>query len=182
MTRSRSPSGGVESERRADDMTPEQIAKRKEQLAHPIVPKVIKAMARTQVTVFRLTNGRIGSRWRIGAGFRSPVPTLLLDHVGRRSGQIYTTPLLYLADGPDLVVVASHGGLPRHPQWFHNLVARPDTVVSLRGERGRAVRARVADAAERAALWPRLVELYADFATYQATADREIPVVILQPR
>ena len=106
-------------------MTPEEIAKRKEQLAHPVVPKVIKVMAKAQVKVFRLTNGRIGSKWRIGAGFRKPVPTLLLDHVGRKSGTTFTTPLLYLADGPNVVVVASQGGLPKHPQWFHNLVAEP---------------------------------------------------------
>ncbi len=164
------------------EMTPEELAKRKEALAHPIVPKVIKVMARAQVKVFRLTNGRIGSKWRIGAGFRKPVPTLLLDHVGRKSGQTFTTPLLYLADGPNVVVVASQGGLPKHPQWFHNLVATPDTSVHARLQGKRPMRARVAGAEERAELWPRLVELYADFATYQETADREIPVVVLEPR
>lgn len=163
-------------------MTPEELAKRKEQLAHPVVPKVIKVMAGAQVKVFRLTNGRVGSKWRIGAGFRKPVPTLLLEHVGRKSGQTYTTPLLYLADGPNVVIVASQGGLPKHPQWFHNLVATPDAQVRVRKQGTRPVHARVADAAERAELWPRLVELYADFATYQAVADREIPVVVLEPR
>jgi deazaflavin-dependent oxidoreductase (nitroreductase family) len=163
-------------------MTPEQLAKRKEQLASPVVPKVIKAMARLQVRVFRLTNGRIGSKWRIGAGFRKPVPTLLLDHVGRRSGEAYTTPLLYLEDGPELVIVASQGGLPKDPQWLHNLVAHPETGVRLRREGSRPVRARVADAEQRADLWPRLVELYADFEVYQAVTDRTIPVVVLEPR
>lgn len=163
-------------------MTPEELARRREQLAHPIVPKIIKAGARAQVRVFRWTNGRVGSRWRVGAGFRKPVPTLLLDHVGRKSGTRFTTPLLYLEDGADLVVVGSQGGLPRHPQWYRNLQAHPDTSVDLRGERGRPVRARVAGPEERAALWPRLVDLYADFATYQATTEREIPVVVLEPR
>ena len=55
-----------------------------EGLDSPMTARVIKYMARAQVRVFRLTGGRIGSRWRIGAGFRKPVPTLLLDHVGRR--------------------------------------------------------------------------------------------------
>jgi deazaflavin-dependent oxidoreductase (nitroreductase family) len=163
-------------------VTPEELAKRKEQLAHPVVPRVIRAMARAQVKVFRLTNGRIGSKWRIGAGFRKPVPTLLLDHVGRRTGRSFTTPLLYLADGPNVVVVASQGGLPKHPQWFHNLVATPEARVHVKKERPRPVRARVADPDERAELWPRLVALYADFATYQATTDREIPVMVLEPR
>jgi deazaflavin-dependent oxidoreductase (nitroreductase family) len=107
------------------ELTPEELAKRKEALSHPVVPKVIKVMARAQVAVFKATGGRIGSKWRIGAGFRKPVPTLLLEHVGRRSGETYTTPLLYMVDGADLVVVASQGGLPRNPQWFHNLRGAP---------------------------------------------------------
>ena len=163
-------------------LTPEQLAKRKDALARPGTAKAIKLMARAQVPVFRATNGRIGGKWRIGAGFRKPVPTLLLDHVGRKSGTAYTTPLLYLADGPNLVIVASQGGLPTNPQWFPNLVANPDTQVQLRGEGIRQVHAHTADATERAALWPRLVELYADFDTYQQCCDREIPVVVLTPR
>jgi deazaflavin-dependent oxidoreductase (nitroreductase family) len=151
-------------------------------LDSPVTPKLIKYMAKAQVRLFRLTNGRIGSKWRVGAGFRKPVPTLLLEHVGRKSGTTFTTPLLYLADGPSLVIVASQGGLPKNPQWYPNLVAHPDTVVHLRGERGRRVRARVASPEERATLWPRLVDLYADFAKYAVWTDREIPVVILEPR
>lgn len=151
-------------------------------LDSPLTAKIIKYGARAQVRVFRLTNGRVGSRWRIGAGFRKPVPTLLLDHVGRRSGRTFTTPLLYLEDGADLVIVASQGGLPKNPQWYPNLMARPDVTVELRGEGVRAVRARTAGPRERAELWPRLVELYADFASYAAWTDREIPVVVLEPR
>lgn len=151
-------------------------------LDSPTTVKVIKYLAKAQVAVFKATNGRVGSKWRIGAGFRKPVPTLLLDHVGRASGTTYTTPLLYLEDGPNLVVVASQGGLPKNPQWFPNLVAHPGTSVRIRKEGLRRVRARTAGPDERAALWPRLVELYADFAKYDAWTDREIPVVILEPR
>ena len=142
----------------------------------------LRLMSRAQVVVFTATGGRVGSRWRIGAGFRKPVPVLLLDHVGRKSGQRYTTPLCYLEDGPSLVVVASQGGLPKNPQWYANLRTNPDTTVRLRGEAVRRVRARTADPAERAALWPRLVDLYADFDRYQSWTDREIPVVVLEPR
>lgn len=151
-------------------------------LDSPVTAKVIKYLARAQVRVFRLTDGRIGSKWRIGAGFRKPVPTLLLQHVGRRSGTTFTTPLLYLEDGPDLVIVASQGGLPKNPQWYPNLLAHPDTTVQLRGEGLRSVRARTAGPDERAVLWPRLVELYADFEKYASWADREIPVVVLEAR
>ncbi|WP_296603741.1 nitroreductase family deazaflavin-dependent oxidoreductase [Nocardioides sp.] len=151
-------------------------------LDSPLTAKIIKYGARAQVRAFRLTNGRVGSKWRIGAGFRKPVPTLLLNHVGRKSGRTFTTPLLYLEDGGDLVIVASQGGLPKNPQWYPNLMAQPDVTVELRGEGVRTVRARTADPRERAELWPRLVALYADFATYAAWTDREIPVVVLEPR
>jgi deazaflavin-dependent oxidoreductase (nitroreductase family) len=151
-------------------------------LDSPLTAKIIKYGARAQVRTFRLTNGRIGSKWRIGAGFRKPVPTLLLNHVGRKSGRTFTTPLLYLEDGADLVIVASQGGLPKNPQWYPNLMAQPDVTVELRGEGVRLVRARTAGPRERAELWPRLVELYADFASYAEWTDREIPVVVLEPR
>ena len=151
-------------------------------LDSPLTAKIIKYGARAQVRAFRLTNGRVGSKWRIGAGFRKPVPTLLLNHVGRKSGRTFTTPLLYLEDGTDLVIVASQGGLPKNPQWYPNLVAHPDVTVELRGEGVRPVRARTAGPRERAELWPQLVELYADFANYASWTDREIPVVVLEPR
>jgi deazaflavin-dependent oxidoreductase (nitroreductase family) len=143
---------------------------------------VIKYMAKVQVAAFKATGGRIGKYWRVGAGWKKPVPTLLLDHIGRTSGNPYTTPLLYLEDGPNLVVVASQGGLPKNPQWYANLVATPDTTVQVAREGTRAVRAREALGPEREALWPRLVELYADFANYAAWTDRTIPVMVLEPR
>ncbi|OBA71754.1 nitroreductase [Mycobacterium sp. 1554424.7] len=155
--------------------------KRPRQLDSPLLPVIFRHMSRAQVWVYRKTNGRIGGKWRIGAGFRKPVPTLLLEHRGRKSGKLFTVPLLYLRDGRDVVVVASQGGLPNHPQWYRNLVANPDTTVQIGGER-RPVRAATADAQERGRLWPRLVGLYADFGTYQSWTEREIPVVILRPR
>jgi deazaflavin-dependent oxidoreductase (nitroreductase family) len=80
------------------------------------------------------------------------------------------------------VIVASQGGLPKNPQWYPNLLAHPETRVRLRKEGFRPVRAREAVGDERAALWPRLVELYADFDKYQKWTDRQIPVVVLEPR
>jgi deazaflavin-dependent oxidoreductase (nitroreductase family) len=106
---------------------------------------------------------------------------LLLDHRGRKSGRLHTTPLLYMHDGADTVVVASQGGLPKHPQWYLNLRAHPDTHIQIRADR-RPVRARTADPEERSRLWPLLLDVYADFELYQSWAEREIPVVILQPR
>lgn len=151
-------------------------------LDSPHTVRVIKYMAKVQVRLFRLTGGRVGSKWRVGAGWRNPVDTLLLEHRGRKSGKQFTTPLLYLRDGEDLVVVASQGGLPRHPQWYPNLLASPETTVHVKGDMSRPVRARVAIGAEREALWARLVALYADFEKYDRWAEREIPVVVLEPR
>lgn len=154
---------------------------RPKQLDSPLLPKIFKAVGKAHVWVYRRTGGRVGGKWRVGAGFRKPVPTLLLEHRGRKSGKVFVTPLLYLRDGPDVVIVASQGGRAEHPQWFRNLVATAEAFVEIGRER-RPVRAVVADAEQRARLWPRLVELYADFDTYQSWADREIPVVVLQPR
>jgi len=154
---------------------------RPDQLDSPVIPKVMKYAGKAHVRVYRLTKGRIGGKWRIGAGWKKPVPTLLLDHVGRKSGRQFTTPLLYLDDAPNVVIVASQGGLPKNPQWYANLTATPETSVQIKGEK-RAVRARTATADERAALWPRLVDLYADFENYQSWTDREIPVVVLERR
>ncbi|QLY28810.1 nitroreductase family deazaflavin-dependent oxidoreductase [Nocardia huaxiensis] len=151
------------------------------QLDSPLLPKIFKVMGRAQVWTYRRTGGRIGGKWRIGAGFRKPVPTLLLEHRGRTSGTIYTTPLLYITDGPDTIVVASQGGLPKHPQWYRNLVAHPDIHIQI-GRTRHPVRAVTADPQQRARLWPMLVDAYADFDTYQAWTEREIPVVILRPR
>jgi len=71
--------------------------------------------------------------------------------------------------------------MAKDPQWYANLVAHPDTQVQIRRE-VRRVHARVAAPAERASLWPRLVDLYADYDTYQAITEREIPLVVLEPR
>jgi deazaflavin-dependent oxidoreductase (nitroreductase family) len=155
---------------------------RPEGLDSPRAVTMIRWMSKVNVAAFRATNGRIGSTWRIGAGWKKPVPVLLLEHVGRKSGKTFTSPLLYLEDGDDVVIVASQGGLPKNPQWYANLAAHPDTRISLRGEKDRLVRARTATPDERERLWPRLVDLYADFAKYQKWTERTIPVVILEPR
>lgn len=135
---------------------------------------VVRAMSAANTWIFRASGGRLGNRFLRGA------PVLLLTTVGARSGRRRTTPLIYLADGPDLVVVASKGGMSQHPAWYHNLIQNPEARVQI-GPEVRAVQARRADAAEKAALWPRLLEIYPDYADYQARTQREIPVMILSP-
>ena len=151
------------------------------QLNSPVVSKMMKYAGKAHVWVYRRTGGKIGANWRVGAGFKKPVPTLLLEHTGRKSGRRLVSPLLYIHDGEDLIVVASQGGRDTDPQWYRNLVANPDAHVEIGRDR-RAVRAVTASPEEKARLWPRLVETYADFETYQSWADRDLPVVILKPR
>jgi deazaflavin-dependent oxidoreductase (nitroreductase family) len=105
---------------------------------------------------------------------------LLLDHVGARSGTLRTTPLLYVPDGENLVIVASKGGFPKHPAWFHNLRANPVTYAQVGAER-RRVRARPATAAERPRLWELAVAVWPGYEDYRARTDRKIPLVVLEP-
>ena len=105
------------------------------------------------------------------------VPSLLLTTTGRKSGLARTVPLLYLADGENVVVVASQGGMSKHPEWYLNIVANPKVTVEIGGD-ARAMLARTADAEARAGLWPRLVAMYSSYDTYQQRTTREIPVVI----
>jgi deazaflavin-dependent oxidoreductase (nitroreductase family) len=127
------------------------------------------------VLAYRLSGGLVGRR------VPGLPPMLLLDHVGAKSGKRRTTPLAYIDDGEAIVIVASKGGAPRNPAWFHNVRAHPETTVQV-GSRRRAVRARVASAEERSRLWPRVVTAYDGYANYQQRTEREIPLVILEPR
>lgn len=127
------------------------------------------------VAVYRLTGGLIGHRTP-----GSP-PMLLLDHEGARTGQRRTTPLVYVVDGDDVVIVASKGGHPRHPAWFHNLLAHPEVTIQVGRDR-RPVHARVATPTERARLWPMAVATYPGYTGYQERTEREIPLVVLEPR
>ena len=88
--------------------------------------------------------------------------------------------MLYLADGDDLVVVGSKGGVDKNPAWFHNLMAASETTVEVRRDK-RRVRPRLATDEERPRLWPRLDAIYPQFAEYRSFTDREIPIVVLEP-
>jgi deazaflavin-dependent oxidoreductase (nitroreductase family) len=105
---------------------------------------------------------------------------LLLDHVGAKSGDLRTSPLLYVPDGENLILVASKGGYPKHPAWFHNLRANPLTYVQVGAERRRA-RARVATAQERDRLWELAVAIWPGYEDYEARTERQIPLVVLEP-
>jgi deazaflavin-dependent oxidoreductase (nitroreductase family) len=150
-------------------------------LDSPIFTTLSRNIGKAHTWIYRRTGGRVGGKLRLGAGFRKPAPTLLLEHRGRKSGKTFVSPLLYITDESNVIVVASALGRTENPQWYRNLLAHPDVHIQIGRDR-RAVRAVVASASERARLWPRLVEAYADFDSYQSATEREIPVIILEPR
>ena len=149
-------------------------------LDRPSTLKIIKVMSVVHTRLYKLSGGRIGKNWRIGSAVRKKVPICLVTTIGRKSGEPRTVPLCYLADGERVILVASQGGTATNPQWYYNIKANPAVEVRV-GRRMRRMTARPASAAERTALWPRLVQMYADYDSYQSWTDREIPVVICEP-
>ena len=140
----------------------------------PANPTLMKVMSVTHEFWYRLTGGAIG-------GSFGGNPMLLLTTTGRKSGRPRTTPLQYLADGEDIVLVASNGGNTWHPAWWLNLERNPEAEVQVRNER-RRVKAEKAEGEDRERLWRLLIEMYSGYEGYQRTAEREIPVVVLRPR
>jgi F420H(2)-dependent quinone reductase len=139
-----------------------------------VLRQLQRIFTRAHVFGYRFTGGRIVGRW-------GKAPILLLTTRGRKSGRKRTTPVLYLDDGGHFVVVATNNGAPTHPEWYLNLVAKPQAEVQAGGE-SFAVEARTAGAEERATLWPRLLEIYGNYGRDQKRTERELPVVILEPR
>ncbi|WP_411081264.1 nitroreductase family deazaflavin-dependent oxidoreductase [Streptomyces sp. cmx-18-6] len=109
------------------------------------------------------------------------VPCLLMDYVGRRSGAVRRTVLMYGRDGDDHLIVASNGGSDRPPLWYLNIRANPEVELRVGTERFPALAATL-PAEEKARVWPRLVELFPRYAQYQAGTERDIPVVRLTRR
>src|SRR5687768_14956552 len=136
---------------------------------------VLDKLMHVHVALYRATHGHIGHR------FPGLPDMLLLDHVGAKTGTERTTALAYIPDADDVVLVASKGGFPKHPAWFHNLKAHPDVTIQV-GRDKRKVHARVAKPKERERLWQKAVAAYSGYRGYQERAGREIPLVILEPR
>ncbi len=156
------------------------IKPKPEGLDKPYVGKIIKTMSTVHLAALPM------DRWpaRVEMARRQRLSPrhsgALADHVGRKSGLPRTLPLLFIEEGNKLIVVASKGGLPDDPLWYKNLVATPDCEVQIK-RRKMKMKARTASPEERAALWPKLVAHYPDFASYATWTDRIIPVVILEP-
>ena len=161
------------------DKHPAGPAQRPPGLDSPRTVRIIKALSAANVRLYRVTRGRIGGTWRVGSAFPRGIPVCLLTTTGRKTGQARTLPLVFLREGE-----RSPGGLPRRPAAQPDAVpepaANPEVTVQVRG-RVQAMHARTASATERDELWPKLVDLYADFDNYAAWTEREIPVVLCEP-
>jgi F420H(2)-dependent quinone reductase len=122
--------------------------------------------------VYRATGGKLFGRMG-----KSPI--LLLNTVGRKTGRKRTSPLLYVMDGEDFVIIASKGGAPTHPAWYLNLKANPDATVEI-GDREVRVRAEEVASEEKVRLWQKMLEMYPTYDDYQTKTKREIPLLVLR--
>lgn len=118
---------------------------------------------------------------QVGGGFAG-APMLLLHSTGAKTGQERVHPLVYQRVGDAYVVFGSKGGAPTHPVWYLNLVANPEASIEV-GTETLPVTARVAEGDERDRIWGEQKRAMPGFAEYEKTAgDREIPVILLEPR
>ncbi len=131
----------------------------------------MRTFMKAHVWLYRRTSGRWGS---MGG------TVVLLTTTGRRTGEPRTVPLMAIRDGDRYLVAASAGGNANNPGWYHNVAADPAVTLE-DGGRTMSMQARVAGAEERSALWQRFVDEDERYAKYAARAEREIPVVIVEP-
>lgn len=124
------------------------------------------------VTEFRANGGKVGGQF-------ANAPMLLLTTIGAKSGQTRVNPLVYTTDGDHMVIMASKGGAPTNPDWYHNVVANPVVTVEVGQEQFQA-RATVAEGAERERLFNQMAAQMPGFAEYQEKTTRQIPVVVLE--
>ena len=127
----------------------------------------------SHIKAYRETDGEVGYEW-------NGVTTLLLTTTGAKSGEPRTSALIFGRDGGDYLVIASQGGAPTHPNWYHNLLADPHAHIQVKAEHLDVV-ARTADDDERPRLWGIMAGIWPNYDTYQERTDRKIPVVVLTP-
>jgi deazaflavin-dependent oxidoreductase (nitroreductase family) len=134
----------------------------------------ISLLGDEHVRRYEETDGAVGHEWN-GA------TCLVLTMTGRRSGKQRKVPLIYGKDGDRYLLIASKGGAPEHPIWYLNLQAHPDAEIQVLGEKI-PVRARTAGADEKPQLWKVMTESWPNYDAYQERTDRDIPLVVLEPR
>ena len=139
---------------------------------------VLRRLMGVHTAIYRATGGAIG---QTVPGVKGKM--LLLDHVGAKSGTKRTSPLLYIpaGDAGDVAIIASKGGHPKSPAWYHNLKANPETTIQI-GREKRSVRAREAIGDERDRLFAEAERSYSGYSDYAERTERTIPVIVLERR
>ncbi|MVU82082.1 nitroreductase family deazaflavin-dependent oxidoreductase [Nocardia sp. ET3-3] len=130
--------------------------------------------AREQAEQYENSGGAVG-------GDHEGVPIILLTSRGNKSGKLRKTPLMRVEHDGEYAIVASRGGAPQHPVWYHNIVADPHVELRDR-DVVKDYDAREVTGDEKALWWKRAVEVWPDYAEYQKKTDRQIPVFVLTPR
>jgi len=129
---------------------------------------------RDQVEAFESTDGQEANTLR-DTGY----PIVVITSVGAKSGKLRKNPVMRVEHDGVYAAVASQGGAPKHPTWYHNFLAHPEVELQ-DGPEPHTYVARIAEGAERAEWWERAVAQYAPYAEYQKKTDREIPVFLLE--
>lgn len=140
----------------------------------PFIRLLMKWFGALNVLVYRLSRGRLMGTFPGGS------PICLVTMTGAKSGKRRVTPLIYVAHGDAVILVASQGGMEKNPLWYHNLKAHPDIEINFRGN-VRTLRARQVSPEEKQRLWPIAVAVYAPFQEYQDRTKRDIPVFLCEP-
>ena len=137
--------------------------------------RAFRLMTRAHIFFYRLTGGRVGHK-------SGGTQMLLLTTNGRKSGVKRTQPIMYVETDHGYAVVASYAGSDKHPAWYLNLTANPHVEIQVGSKRTKAKAETIPDGNRYADIWPRVVEMYPDFALYKERTERHIPLVELVPR
>jgi len=129
-----------------------------------------------QVNLYEKSGGTAGLTLR-----DTGLPVIIVTHRGRKTGAIRKTPLMRVTDGRNYILVASQGGAPTHPFWYHNLKANPDVEIRDEGEVYTMQVREVMDPTERERLWKIAVEAFPPYQEYQEKTDRIIPLFVAEP-
>ena len=135
---------------------------------------VLKLISRTHIALNRLSGGRAFNT--LGGD-----EVCFVTMTGAKSGRTIVTPLMYVPYNQGVLLVASQGGAPKNPVWYHNIAKNPEIEVRHRGKPMK-LRARLATAEEKPALWPICDAHYAPYADYRARTTRDIPIFVCEPR
>lgn len=123
-----------------------------------------------------------GSQGTAGLTLRDTgLPVIIVTNRGKKTGAIRKTPLMRVVDGNNYILVASQGGAPKHPQWYHNLKADPNVEIRDKAEVHPMRVREVVDPVERQRLWNIAVEAYPPYQDYQNKTDRLIPIFLAEP-